>query len=139
MKAKIFNTPDGSGATNSRHFFFSIVPKSSPGTIIGGVGINSLSPAPSVGYALHPDFWGKGYATEAVRGLVEAWWGLARVPVEDTNAAGNGSGEERLFAATQRENIGSRKVLSKVGFEVYEFAEFQGVTIAVMCISKKGL
>lgn len=135
MKAKIFNTPDGSGAVNSRHFFFSIVLKSSPDIIIGSVGVNSLYPAPSIGYAMHPDFWGKGYATEAVRGVVEVWWGLPRVPVEDGR---NENWEEKLYAATQRENIGSYRVLSKVGFEVYEFAEYEGKNVAFMCLSRTG-
>ncbi len=83
--------------------------------------------------------------TEAVKGVVEAWWGLPRLAFgEDGNTGGNGNGirirneEERLFAATQRENIGSYKVLSKAGFEVYEFAEYQGANIAVMCTSRKG-
>lgn len=84
---------------------------------------------------MHPDFWGKGYATEAVRGVVEVWWGLPRVPVEDGR---NENWEEKLYAATQRENIGSYRVLSKVGFEVYEFAEYEGKNVAFMCLSRTG-
>ncbi|KAL4864448.1 hypothetical protein BDV12DRAFT_11863 [Aspergillus spectabilis] len=116
LNAKIFSTPDASGVIGKhRHLYFFIMSRDEHAEkdIIGLVGINSLHPAPSVGYALHPDAWGKGYATEAVRGVVDAWWALPRVQLE---VSGSDSEKERLFAITQRANVGSFKVLQKAGF-----------------------
>ncbi|KAJ5297603.1 hypothetical protein N7508_007852 [Penicillium antarcticum] len=70
---KTFTTPDASG-TIGRQFFFAIICLNDPsGRVIGAAGVNSLVPAPSIGYTLHPDFWGKGYATEAVTAIVDQW------------------------------------------------------------------
>ncbi|KAL4778550.1 GNAT domain-containing protein [Aspergillus varians] len=135
MRSRIYTTPDAAGAVHCRHFSFAVVARSDPETVIGGVSVNSLHPAPSVGYALHPDFWGMGFATEAVRGIVGAWWGLPRVEVDDGSGLGDGEGE-RLFAATNCENLGSLKVLQKAGFEVYEYVEC-GDRLAFMSIRRR--
>jgi len=49
---------------------------------------------------MNPDFWGEGYASEAVGGLVDAWSNLHRMapdPEITTDAVG-----EKLFAALTR-------------------------------------
>ncbi|KAL4905483.1 hypothetical protein BDW74DRAFT_177851 [Aspergillus multicolor] len=136
MKTKIFRTPDASGAVDSRHFYFTIRLYSDSEHIVGAMGINSLVPAPSVGYALHPDVWGRGVASEALGALVRAWYELERVGLE-----GN-VGEERLFAATSRENMGSLGVLRKVGFEVWDGdgdarkGEEDGKRLVIMAITE---
>jgi RimJ/RimL family protein N-acetyltransferase len=91
--------------------------------VIGFAGINALVPAPSVGYNFHPDFWGKGYATEAVAGIVDAWWKLGRVLFEDTVQ------KEKLFACCNIANIGSVKVLQKTGFTIYREQPAEGVAL----------
>ncbi|KAF7713696.1 Uncharacterized protein PECH_000629 [Penicillium ucsense] len=73
---KVFKTPDATGKIG-RQFYFAIIRKDDPHQkVIGAVGINSLDPAPSLGYGIHPDCWGKGFASEAVRAVVNAWWQL---------------------------------------------------------------
>lgn len=53
-----------------------------------------------LGYRLHPDFWGRGYATEGAAALVEH---------------GRAVGVRRIVAYTMTVNAGSRRVLEKVG------------------------
>ncbi|KAL3469566.1 GNAT domain-containing protein [Aspergillus californicus] len=112
MRGKIFAAPDGQGGVAERHFFFAMLLNDDERTVIGVMGVNSLDPAPSVGYAVHPDVWGKGYASEAARAVVAAWWGLPRMEIQ-------GVEEEKLYASLHCANAGSLKVLKRAGFEVY--------------------
>ncbi|NUT47223.1 MAG: GNAT family N-acetyltransferase [Saccharothrix sp.] len=68
------------------------------------IGWFELSPAgggaAELGYRLHPDFWGRGYATEGAAALVAH----ARVV-----------GVTRVVAYAMAVNSGSRRVLEKVG------------------------
>ncbi|KAL2785511.1 GNAT domain-containing protein [Aspergillus keveii] len=127
MRGKVFSAPDGAGFVGTRHFCFTIRRRDDPDErILGAVSVNSLDPAPSVGYMLHPDAWGKGYATEAVKAILKAWWELPRAwEFED----------ERVFAATKCANVGSLRVLEKVGFKVYEYVEY-GERLAFMSMAK---
>lgn len=54
-----------------------------------------------VGYLLYPEYWGKGYATEGARAVLEYGYGKLRLP--------------RIVAITDRENVDSQKVLLKCG------------------------
>lgn len=111
---KTFATADASGAVG-RMFHFAVIRLDDPTQrVIGTVGINSLVPAPAVGYGIHPEFWGKGYATEMVAAVIDAWWKLERN--EDVLALR----KEKLFAVCNTENIGSARVLQKVGFSIYD-------------------
>jgi RimJ/RimL family protein N-acetyltransferase len=56
----------------------------------------------TLGYALAPEAWGKGYASEAAQAIVEASFLL-------TNAV-------EIMATTRIENLASRRVLEKCGF-----------------------
>jgi RimJ/RimL family protein N-acetyltransferase len=56
----------------------------------------------TLGYALAPEVWGKGYASEASRAIVDASFLL-------TNAI-------EILATTRLENVASRRVLEKCGF-----------------------
>jgi RimJ/RimL family protein N-acetyltransferase len=56
-----------------------------------------------VGYRLKPQFWGKGYATEAT----EAWIDYAKETLQ----------LNELFAITHIDNYASQNVLKKCGFE----------------------
>ncbi len=55
-----------------------------------------------VGYMMHPNAQGKGYATEALRDIVK--WGIKT------------HGIRKFIAYCDVENIGSQRVLKKVGF-----------------------
>lgn len=130
---KTFTTPDASGAVGRKFFFAIIRSEDSSRTVIGGAGINALSPAPSVGYNVHPDFWGKGYATEAVAGIIDAWWKLDRMEFDGT---GSDLGKEKLFAACNGANIGSVKVLQKTGFSIYREESIEGDVVALFELEK---
>jgi RimJ/RimL family protein N-acetyltransferase len=70
---------------------------------IGMVGVPRLFRDESeLGYGLHPDFWGRGLATEAVNAFL-------KVHFKDPNASG-------LMALVHCEHWGSSKVLEKLGF-----------------------
>lgn len=80
---------------------------------------------------MNPDFWRMGYASEAVGGLVEAWSNLERVVPPDTTTTGAGAAGEKLFAACNKENLGSMKVLLNNGFRIYDEVEAEGDTVAL--------
>lgn len=55
-----------------------------------------------IGYAIHNVYWGKGYATECVKGLIEIGFGQL--------------GLHRLEAHVNLDNPASKRVLEKAGF-----------------------
>lgn len=55
------------------------------------------------GYVLARDWWGRGLMTEAARAVVE--WGLADPAIF------------RVWAVTDIDNLGSARVLEKIGME----------------------
>jgi len=76
------------------------------GNIIGSVRINSIEKKAScgvIGYEVHPDYWNKGYATEALNAVV--------------NHAHDVVGLNRLQAWTTVGNKASDKVLMNNGFQ----------------------
>lgn len=84
-------------------------------TIVGSVFCHDWYGQPEVGYWLDRRYWGKGYATEALRQL------LALVP------------ERPVYAMVATDNEGSKRVVEKCGF-VFEkiqrsFAEARGEEI----------
>jgi len=71
---------------------------------IGMISLESrLQDRLTLGYALSPDAWGKGIATQAAAAIVEAGFTLANT-VE-------------MLASVRVENAASRRVLEKCGFE----------------------
>lgn len=59
-----------------------------------------------LGYILAPTVWGKGFASEAVRALVDIVFGLTQA--------------NRILAQSRVNNLGSRRVLEKNGFAFLE-------------------
>ena len=83
----------------------------SEGRIVGWGGLYTDPFAPGwgveVGYFFHPRAWGRGYATELVAACLDIADRVLKLP------------EVRAFARS--ENIASRRVLEKAGFEVVRF------------------
>jgi RimJ/RimL family protein N-acetyltransferase len=72
-------------------------------TVIGACGLVMQDKAPELGYWLGVNYWGKGYATEALHAVIDyAFTDLAH---------------EALTAAARVTNPGSRRVLEKCGFQ----------------------
>ncbi|KAK0657287.1 GNAT domain-containing protein [Cercophora newfieldiana] len=85
---------------------------------------------PEMGYMFKTQHWGKGLATEFLKGFVERWRTLPREEVElkvkEASVIGGEEGRARevLVAITDEVNWGSKKVLEKNGFE--RFLEWKG-------------
>jgi RimJ/RimL family protein N-acetyltransferase len=71
------------------------------GRIVGGCGLHAKEGVTEVGYWIAPECWGRGYATEALLGLIS----LARV-----------AGHRSLIGRHAVDNPASGRVLRKVGF-----------------------
>lgn len=80
---------------------------SASGRLIGNVGIRKPAPAAStaeLGYDLNPDYWGRGYATEAAAAML-------RFAFTDLTL-------RRVTATCIAENVASARVLTKVGMQL---------------------
>ena len=85
------------------HLALAITPRSKPNELIGMISAHrQAADAPSVGYWLGTPHWGKGYATEAMQGLIDSLFSLVDIPAIETNV--------RVI------NPASRRVLEKSGF-----------------------
>lgn len=85
------------------HLALAITPRSKPNELIGMISAHrQAADAPSVGCWLGTPHWGKGYATEAMQGLIDSLFSLVDIPAIETNV--------RVI------NPASRRVLEKSGF-----------------------
>ena len=75
-----------------------------PETTVGNLSFKGLTAdgMAEIGYGISPEYEGRGYATEAVRAMVE--WAAAQ------------AGVKRIEAETELDNCASQRVLEKVGF-----------------------
>jgi RimJ/RimL family protein N-acetyltransferase len=85
-------------------------PGQSNGPVIGFVGIGR---PPEIFYLLGPAYWGKGYATEMVKGFLDAYW--TRFP--DGLPAIEKGMKDVLLAFVYDGNKASEGVLKKCGFQ----------------------
>ncbi|PKX93644.1 GNAT family N-acetyltransferase [Aspergillus novofumigatus IBT 16806] len=112
-------------------FEFQLLVLQATGRIIGSIGLRyglveeMGGKRWELGYIFHPDFWGKGYATEAVRGLMGAWPGIYQgITWGDVQQERS----REVVAITDKGNEASMRVLSKCGFEaVEEFLDEAGM------------
>ena len=79
------------------------------------IGLIGAVRAPEVGYMLNADYWGKGYATEAMRAFMPLFF--------DHFSGGDYEKYEYAEAQTDPELEASQNVLLKVGFTLYEKRE----------------
>jgi RimJ/RimL family protein N-acetyltransferase len=70
-----------------------------------------------IGYALYPEWWGRGFATEMARGLVRMGFGEL--------------GCRSLVAITRPDNLGSRHVLEKAGLQYEGDIAHGGILLAL--------
>jgi RimJ/RimL family protein N-acetyltransferase len=88
---------------------------------LGGMFKLSLHGWPELGYMIKREHWGRGYATEFLKGWLDDYWQLPRSAVEieiDALTAGPaGEAKEQLSAIVESSNTASRRVLEKAGFQ----------------------
>lgn len=91
------------------------VERSSDGALVGMCGIlqRDYLPAPDIGYALLPRFWGQGYAREAAKACLD----YAREVL----------GEPQLMASTAPANDASGRLLEGLGLRYLETTQLAGV------------
>lgn len=90
------------GSPDDRAF---IVTRRSDGSILGAAGCAAMDDADKeVGYWIGEPHWGKGYATEALRAVIDHVF--------------EGQDLERLYGRCRVVNSASRKVLVKCGFQL---------------------
>jgi RimJ/RimL family protein N-acetyltransferase len=87
---------------------FAIVPRDRPDVYLGRIGSRVLPPSGqqlrcSLGYWLDPAHWGKGFATEAAHGLIDAVFSYSDM--------------QEIEASARVINPASRRVLEKCGFQ----------------------
>ncbi len=68
-----------------------------------------------VGYMLHPEYWGKGYASEMVEYMISI---AKKKQINE------------IIGIVDPENPASIRVLSKFGFQLYETGKFDGLEAA---------
>jgi len=89
------------GADPRTDYELAVVMKSE-GRLIGGCRLNKVSEIEAhLGYIVNRSYWGKGYATEAARSMVEFAFGEL--------------GLHRVYADVHPDNAGSVRVLEKLG------------------------
>ena len=71
---------------------------------VGGVSVFIDGSQSEIGYLVHPDYWNKGIATEASQAIVD--WLLSTGEITS------------ISASCDTDNIGSIKVLEKLGFSL---------------------
>ena len=85
--------------------------------MLGGIGLRDFNNnSCEVGYWLGKQYWGYGYATEAVNGILDSGFNQLNL--------------EEIYAAYKIGNEGSKRVLTKCGFKFFrEKREFDSVLL----------
>ncbi|HVZ81754.1 MAG TPA: GNAT family N-acetyltransferase [bacterium] len=89
-----------------RFQFRLVIIQTKTGNLIGDCNIivaNPVDRGAHLGYALHPAFWNKGFATETVKGLIR--FGFKQLSLH------------RIYATCDTKNLASKRVLEKAGMK----------------------
>ncbi|EER42027.1 acetyltransferase [Histoplasma capsulatum var. duboisii H88] len=133
MKWSLTRTPDADIAATKEHLrkvatpenlILAVFEYSNTERAIACIGFYTNNGNTSLGYIVHPDCWGKGYAAEATRAAIDIWWKfLTNLPPEK-NSDGDKSPKNYfvLEAITDASNVASNRVLTKCGFKMVEEA-----------------
>ena len=94
------------------------------GAFAGWVSLKHAGESPDieVGYRLRPDSWGRGYATELARAMLERGF--------------DGLGLERIIGVTHPDNLASQRVLAKAGFADLGYGFYYGATLRLFAIER---
>lgn len=106
--------------------FWAVVERAS-GDVVGEAGLKPLEdvgPDVEIGYAFGPAWWGKGYATEAARAILDKAFGSL--------------GLERVVAVTDDDNIGSQRVIAKLGFTPGGHRDVYGGSLLYYVLDRPG-
>ena len=95
------------------------------GRLIGHCGLNHVAEfdATEVLWALHPDGWGKGYATEAAQAAVAFGFETIGLPA--------------IFAITRVDNTASQAVVKRLGLEYRRNAGYRGIEVRWFDITRE--
>ena len=91
-------------------------PSSSDLSIIGVAGSFHI---PKIGYLIHPQYWGKGIASEALNAVAPAIFQRFH-SAEEAELKASGTGLDYIEGWIDVDNAASRRVLEKAGFVVCE-------------------
>ncbi|KAL0254939.1 hypothetical protein SLS55_009463 [Diplodia seriata] len=99
------------GRPNCYNFSIELLPTAQEHTTPRVIGVLGAARAPEIGYLVHPDFWGKGLATEAVTAFLPLFWKKYDGVYDYATAE------------IDPDHEGSRRVLVKCGFVLWETKE----------------
>jgi ribosomal-protein-alanine N-acetyltransferase len=92
--------------------------------LIGRCGLNLIDETSEVeiDFFLAKKFWGKGYATEAAKAVLEYGFRILNL--------------DRIIALAKIENVASRKVIEKIGMGYIKDAQYWGITCAYYDVTR---
>jgi [ribosomal protein S5]-alanine N-acetyltransferase len=102
--------------------------KRQSGQLVGGVGLFPLAwkgPEIELAYHIVPSSWNRGYASEAVRALLDAAWRETEL--------------DQIVAVVLPENAASTRVLEKVGLSSEGQARYRGFDVVRYSIKRPSL
>jgi RimJ/RimL family protein N-acetyltransferase len=91
---------------------------------LGRAGFGPLDDDVEMGYLLLKEFWGLGYASEALNGLIK--WGFENLSYE------------RLIALAPLDHLASQKVIEKCGMVYFKIDSYQNTPCRFYEVKKTG-